>query len=192
MALAFLDAVSFWKESIREAILCGMAGTRPDHVDAILEQWRRERPDVDTAALGLIGRLHRAAVLTNAPLVAGLGEHGLQPGWFDLLAALRRSGPPYELNPTQLMRATLLSSGGMTKRLDRLVEAGLIQRRPDPADRRGVLVGLTRRGRAVVDEALGPHVANEERLLRSLSRADRRALDDVLRTLLVDLESGPG
>jgi DNA-binding MarR family transcriptional regulator len=80
----------------------------------------------------------------------------------------------------------------MTKRLDRLVEAGLIQRRPDPADRRGVLVGLTRRGRAVVDEALGPHVANEERLLRSLSRADRRALDDVLRTLLVDLESGPG
>jgi DNA-binding MarR family transcriptional regulator len=165
-----------------------MASKQPDHVDRILEQWRRERPDVDTAALGLIGRLHRTAVLTNAPLAAGLAEHGLQPGWFDLLAALRRSGPPYELNPTQLMRATLLSSGGMTKRLDRLVEAGLVERRADPADRRGVLVGLTPHGKAVVDKTLDAHVANEERLLRSLKPADRRALDDLLRTLLADLE----
>jgi DNA-binding MarR family transcriptional regulator len=165
-----------------------MASTQPDHVDGILEQWRRERPDVDTGALGLIGRLHRAAVLTNAPLAAGLAEHGLRPGWFDLLAALRRSGPPYELNPTQLMRATLLSSGGMTKRLDRLVEAGLVERRADPSDRRGILVGLTPHGKAVVDTALEAHVANEERLLRSLKPADRRALDDLLRTLLADLE----
>jgi DNA-binding MarR family transcriptional regulator len=165
-----------------------MASTQPDHVDGILEQWRRERPDVDTGALGLIGRLHRAAVLTNAPLAAGLAEHGLRPGWFDLLAALRRSGPPYELNPTQLMRATLLSSGGMTKRLDRLVEAGLVERRADPSDRRGVLVGLTPHGKAVVDKTLDAHVANEERLLRSLKPADRRALDDLLRTLLADLE----
>jgi DNA-binding MarR family transcriptional regulator len=165
-----------------------MASKRPDHVDRILEQWRRERPDVDTAALGLIGRLHRASVLTNAPLAAGLAQHGLQPGWFDLLAALRRSGRPYELNPTQLMRATLLSSGGMTKRLDRLVEAGLVERRADPADRRGVLVRLTPHGKAVVDTALEPHVANEERLLRALKPAHRRALDDLLRTLLADLE----
>jgi DNA-binding MarR family transcriptional regulator len=165
-----------------------MASTQPDHVDGILEQWRRERPDVDTAALGVIGRLHRAAVLTNAPLAAGLAEHGLRPGWFDLLAALRRSGPPYELNPTQLMRATLLSSGGMTKRLDRLVEAGLVERRADPSDRRGILVGLTPHGKAVVDTALEAHVANEERLLRSLKPADRHALDDLLRTLLADLE----
>ena len=165
-----------------------MASKHRDHVDHIMEQWRRERPDVDSAALGLIGRLHRAAVLTNAPLAAGLAEHGLQPGWFDLLAALRRSGPPYELNPTQLMRATLLSSGGMTKRLDRLVEAGLVERRADPSDRRGVLVGLTPHGKAVVDKTLDAHVANEERLLRSLKPADRRALDDLLRTLLADLE----
>ncbi|MGH3041744.1 MAG: MarR family winged helix-turn-helix transcriptional regulator [Candidatus Rokuibacteriota bacterium] len=165
-----------------------MASKRPDHVDRILEQWRRERPDVDTAALGLIGRLHRAALLTSTPLATGLAEHGLQPGWFDLLAALRRSGRPYELNPTQLMRATLLSSGGMTKRLDRLVEAGLVERRADPADRRGVLVGLTAHGKAVVDTALEAHVANEERLLRSLKAADRRALDDLLRALLADLE----
>jgi DNA-binding MarR family transcriptional regulator len=166
-----------------------MATKPADHVDGILEQWRRERPDVDTEALGLIGRLHRAAVLTNAPLAVGLAEHGLQPGWFDLLAALRRSGPPYELNPTQLMRATLLSSGGMTKRIDRLVEAGLVERRPDPADRRGVLVRLTPHGRSVVDKSLEAHVANEERLLRSLSPAERRTLDDLLQTLLADLEA---
>jgi DNA-binding MarR family transcriptional regulator len=161
-----------------------------DHVDIIREEWRRERPDVDTAALGLVGRLHRAAALTNPPLAAGLAEHGLQTGWFDLLATLRRFGPPYELSPTQLMRATLLSSGGMTKRLDRLVETGLVERRADPADRRGVLVGLTPHGKKVVDEALEAHVANEERLLRSLTPADRRALDDLLRTLLADLEAG--
>ncbi|MGH3039695.1 MAG: MarR family winged helix-turn-helix transcriptional regulator [Gaiellaceae bacterium] len=166
-----------------------MARKQHDHVDSILEQWRRERPDVDTAALGLIGRLHRAAALTNAPLAAGLAGHGLQPGWFDLLAALRRAGRPYELNPTQLMRATLLSSGGMTKRLDRVVEAGLVERRADPNDRRGVLVGLTPDGKAVVDKSLEAHVANEERLLRSLKPADRRALDNLLRTLLADLEA---
>ena len=165
-----------------------MASARPDHVDGILGRGRRERPDVDTAVVGLIGRLHRAAALTTAPLAAGLAEHGLQPGWFDLLAALRRSGPPYELNPTQLMRSTLLSSGGMTKRLDRLVEAALVERRADPADRRGVLVRLTSRGTAVVDTALEAHVANEERLLRSLEPADRRALDSLLQTLLADLE----
>jgi DNA-binding MarR family transcriptional regulator len=166
-----------------------MGVTRPDHVDRIREQWQRERPDVDTAALGLIGRLHRAALLTNTPLAAGLAEHGLQPGWFDLLAALRRSGRPYELNPTQLMHATLLSSGGMTKRLDRLFEAGLVERRADPADRRGVRVSLTRHGKEVVDSALDAHVANEERLLRPLSAADRRTLDDLLRKLLVGLET---
>ena len=166
-----------------------MATTHPDHLDRIREQWQRERPDVDTAALGLIGRLHRAALLTNTPLAAGLAELGLQPGWFDLLAALRRSGQPYELNPTQLMRATLLSSGGMTKRLDRLVEVGLVERRADPADRRGVLVSLTRHGKEVVDSALDAHVANEERLLRPLSAADRRRLDYLLRKLLADLET---
>jgi DNA-binding MarR family transcriptional regulator len=166
--------------------------TKFDHVDGILEQWRRERPDVDTAALGLIGRLHRAAMLTNDPLAARLAEHGLKPGWFDLLAALRRSGRPYELNPTQLMRATLLSSGGMTKRLDRLVGAGLVERRADPADRRGVLVRLTPHGKTVVDKALEAHVANEERLLRYLPLADRRTLDNLLRTLLADLEAESG
>jgi DNA-binding MarR family transcriptional regulator len=165
-----------------------MAEGSRDHVDEIVTQWRRERPDLDVAPLALFGRLFRVVHLANAALAPEFARHGLQPGWFDLMAALRRAGPPYQLNPTELMRATLVSSGGMTKRLDRLEETGLVERRPDPADRRGTLVRLTRRGRAVIDRAIEAHLANEERLLRSLAEADRSALDDLLRTLLSDLE----
>lgn len=173
---------------MREKYPSRVAEQARDHVDSILAQWRHERPDVDVAALGLFGRLFRAAQLADAALGEMLAKYNLQRGWFDLLAALRRAGTPYELNPTQLMRATMLSSGGMTKRLDRLVEAGLVERRPDPADRRGTLVRLTRRGKATVDRALETHVANEDRLLGSLSPPDRRALDDLLRRLLAELE----
>jgi DNA-binding MarR family transcriptional regulator len=158
----------------------------------IVAQWRRERPDVDVAALELLGRLFRSAHLADARLREGIAHHGLQPGWFDLLAALRRAGAPYELNPTELMRSTMLSSGGMTKRLDRLAEAGLVERRPDPTDRRGTLVGLTKKGEAVVDDALVTHVANEERLLEPLSRTERRELGDLLHKLLIGLERDPG
>lgn len=159
-----------------------------DHIDRIVAQWRRERPDVDVSPLWLLGRLFRTVQLAERELATGMAGHGLQPGWFDLLAALRRAGRPYELNPTELMEATMLSSGGITKRLDRLAEAGLVERRPDPGDRRGTLVRLTRKGRAVIDRALETHVANEERLLRPLAAADRRALDRLLRRLLSGLE----
>jgi DNA-binding MarR family transcriptional regulator len=156
-------------------------------MDEILSQWRRERPDLNTAALGLLGRLFRAAHLADTALAEGLVGHDLRMGWFDLLAALRRAGVPYELNPTKLMRTTMLSSGGMTKRLDRMAAAGLVARRADPDDRRGTLVRLTRRGKTTIDAALEVHVANEERLLRALAPADRRALDGLLRTLLTGL-----
>jgi DNA-binding MarR family transcriptional regulator len=165
-----------------------MAKREPDHVDRIAAEWRRERPDLDVAALALLGRLFRFADLADARLARGVEPHGLQLGWFDLLAALRRAGAPYELNPTQLIEATLLSSGGMTKRLDRLVEAGLVERRPDRDDRRGTRVRLTRLGKSTIDKALASHVANEERLLGPLSLADRRELDRLLRTLLLPLE----
>ena len=168
-----------------------MPDTAPDHVDTILAEWARERPDLDLAPLGVLGRLFRAAELADAELARGIAQHELQPGWFDLLAALRRSGAPYELNPTQLMRATMLSSGGMTKRLDRLAEAGLVERRPDPSDRRGTLVGLTKQGKAVVDEAVVTHLANEDRVLEPLSPSQRRTLDDLLRRLLARLERQP-
>jgi DNA-binding MarR family transcriptional regulator len=159
-----------------------------DHIDRIVKQWRRERPDLDVTALALVGRLLRVSVLTEQELAAGLASSGLQPGWFDLLAALRRSGPPYELNPRELMRATLLSSGGITKRLDRLAGAGLVERRPDPHDRRGTLVKLTRKGRGAIDKLIAVHVANEERLLAPLGATERRALDAALRRLLAALE----
>lgn len=157
-------------------------------IDAIEDAWRRERPDVDVGPLVLFGRLFRAVVLADARLTAGLAEYDLQPGWFDLLAALRRAGKPYQLNPTQLSQATMLSSAGMTKRLDRMAAAGLIKRHPDLSDRRGTLVRLTPRGRKTIDAALPVHVANEARLLDGLNPQERRSLDALLRKLLVDLE----
>lgn len=157
-------------------------------IDAIEDAWRRERPDVDVGPLVLFGRLFRAVVLADARLTAGLAEYDLQPGWFDLLAALRRAGKPYQLNPTQLSQATMLSSAGMTKRLDRMAAAGLIKRHPDQSDRRGTLVRLTPRGRKTIDAALPVHVANEARLLDGLNPQERRSLDALLRKLLVDLE----
>ncbi len=160
-----------------------------DHLDTIAAQWRRERPDLDVSALALLGRLFRTAALADRALAELLADHALQPGWFDLLAALRRAGAPYELSPTELMRTTLLSSGGVTKRLDRLAEAGLVERRPDPSDRRGTRIRLTREGKEAIDAAVEAHVANEEQLLRSLEPSDRRALDRLLRMLLSDLET---
>ena len=163
-----------------------------DHVDTILAQWRRERPDLDVRPLGQLGRVLRLAELADAELGRRLADHGLQPGWFDVLAALRRSGSPYELTPTQLMGALIVTSGGLTKRLDRMTEAGLLTRRPDPDDRRGTRVRLTRKGRGTIDRALVDHVANEAVLLRSLTAAERRVLDGLLRRLLLDIERSPG
>ena len=166
-------------------------GGSPDHLDRILAEWRRERPDLDVGAIGVFGRLFRAVHLADRVLSESFEPFGLQPGWFDLLAALRRAGSPFELNPTHLSDATMLTSGGTTKRLDRLAEAGLVERKRDPDDRRGTLVRLTWRGRAVVDGAVEVHVRNEQRLLRSLTPAEVRALDGLLKKLLAGLGSEP-
>jgi DNA-binding MarR family transcriptional regulator len=160
----------------------------PDHVDRIVEAWRRERPDLDVAALALLARLFRTVHLADAVLGQPLAAHGLQPGWFDVLAALRRAGEPYALTPTQLLRTMMLSSGGMTKRLDRLADAGLVERGPDPNDRRGTLVRLTGRGKATIDTLLPIHLTNEQQVLAALSPAQQRTLDELLRSLLAGLE----
>jgi DNA-binding MarR family transcriptional regulator len=159
-----------------------------DRVDEILAEWARERPELDTTAMGVVGRLMLVARLADGRLAAPLRERGLERGWFDLLAALRRAGRPYELNPKALMESVMLSSGGMTKRLDTMERAGLIERRPDPADRRGTLVRLTRAGKRAIDRAVELHVANEDRLLASLEPDEARALDGLLRKLLGGLE----
>lgn len=161
-----------------------------DHVERVVDQWRRERPDLDVSSMAILSRLWRFARRADAEIDRGFADNGLQPGWFDVLATLRRSGEPYELPPTQLLESAMLSSGGMTKRLDRLVEAGLIERRPDPDDRRGVRVRLTREGLHTVNRAVESHVTREDELLAPLTPREREQLDRLLRKLLAGLGAG--
>jgi DNA-binding MarR family transcriptional regulator len=165
--------------------------TRPvpeqDGVDLILEQWRRERPDLDTTPMGVIGRISRLSRELERRLEPVYERHGLEAGLFDLLATLRRAGPPHRLRPTDLAESLMLTSSGATKRLDRLEQAGLIARRPDPADRRGILIELTPAGRRLIDSSVVEHVANESNLLSALTPDERGQLAALLRKLLLGL-----
>ncbi len=159
-----------------------------DRADTAIEQWRRERPDLPTLPMALFGRLSEAAERVMRDHMNPLfSEAGLQPGEFDVLATLRRAGQPYMLSPTRLYEALMISSGGMTARLDRLERAGFTERRPDPNDRRGKLIALTPRGHAIVDETLTKHVANEEKLLAALTPAEQDKLNQLLKKLLAAL-----
>lgn len=158
-----------------------------DGVDVILEQWRRERPELDVSPIGVIGRISRLARELEQRLEPVYAEHGLEPGWYDVLATLRRSGPPFRLRPTAFANTLMLTTSGTTKRLDRLEQAGLITRAPDPADRRGILIELTTAGRALVDSASEDHLDNERRLLAALTRPEQRELADLLRKLQLGL-----
>ena len=159
-----------------------------DAVDAILDQWHQERPDLDVTATGILGRITRIAALVDQSMDRVFQPHGLTAGDFVVLAALRRSGKPYQLTPTALSRSMMVSSGGTTKRLDRLEARGLVRRDPDPADRRGTLVTLTEAGLATIDTVASEHVQNEKRLVASLSRDQRDTLTRLLRELLLALE----
>ena len=155
-----------------------------DEIDRIVSQWNQERPDVDVSPTHVLQRITRLSLLQEVSFAQVFARHGLTWGEYLVLAALRRSGPPYQMNPTTLYGSVILSSGGMTKRLDRLERAGLVERLPDPTDRRGRLVALTDRGRDVVDAAMVDHLANEERLLGVLSASERSEVSDLLRKLL--------
>jgi DNA-binding MarR family transcriptional regulator len=156
-----------------------------DAVDRITAQWRRERPDLDPAPMGVVGRISRISTLIQRELEVVFAEHGLAGAEFDVLATLRRAGP---LTPGELGRSTMVTSGGMTKLLDRLESRDLVRRAPDPRDRRGKLIALTRDGRSLVDRAVEQHLENEERLLADLSTAKRARLAALLRELLVSLD----
>ena len=158
-----------------------------DGVDEILEQWRRERPDLDPSPIGVVGRVSRLARELEQRLEPVYREHGLEPGWHDVLATLRRAGPPFRLRPTEFMSALMLTSSGTTKRLDRLEQAGLITRAPDPDDRRGTLITLTDAGRELIDGVTEAHLENEHRLLGALTEAEQRLLADLLRKLRLGL-----
>ena len=154
-----------------------------DGVDAIIEQWLRERPELDHAPIGIVGRISRLAREIEARLEPVYREHGLEPGWHDVLATLRRTGPPYQLRPSDFTGSLMLTSSGTTKRLDRLERAGLIERAPDPGDRRGVLITLTDAGHELIDRVTEAHLANERRLLAGLSPVERDRLAALLRKL---------
>jgi len=161
-----------------------------DGVDQILAQWRKERPDLDHSPIGVVGRVSRLARELERRLEPVYREHGLEPGWHDLLATLRRNGPPFRMRPTDLTSTLMLTSSGTTKRLDRLEAAGLIAREPDPGDRRGTLIALTDKGRELIDGLTPQHLANEDRLLAALAPDERAALAGLLRKLLLGLPEG--
>ncbi|MBC2601562.1 MarR family winged helix-turn-helix transcriptional regulator [Puniceicoccus vermicola] len=148
-------------------------------------QWRAERPDIDAFPMEVIGRLTELGlIIARDRLNPIFAKFGLQNGEFDVLATLRRTGGTYSLTPTALYQATMISSGGMTARIDRLEKAGLIERSKHPTDRRGTLVGLTERGKALIDEMLEVHVENERAVLAPLTSDEQKTLNDILRKLI--------
>ena len=154
-----------------------------DDVDRLIAAWHRERPNMDVAPMHVLSRISRLAVHLDRARKQAFAAHDLEPSEFDVLSALRRSGDPYQLSPGQLVQETLVTSGTMTNRVDRLVDKGLVDRLPDPRDRRGVLVRLTTSGRSAVDGAIDALLAHEKDLLEALTAAQSRALADALRTL---------
>ncbi|MFJ9696196.1 MarR family winged helix-turn-helix transcriptional regulator [Kitasatospora sp. NPDC101183] len=166
-----------------------------DTIDEIVEQWNRARPELDTDGIALIGRLRRLNVRVDNALRAYFTTRGLDSSEFDVLATLRRSGEPYELNARALLKAAMVTSGAITNRVDRLSAKGLVERNPCPNDRRAVLVRLTPAGKELIDGAMQGHVENEERILSALDAEERVQLDGLLRKLLLahgDTESLTG
>lgn len=158
-----------------------------DEVDRIVAAWQRERPDLDLAPLEVLSRVSRLARHLDRFRRTAFAEHDLETWEFDVLAALRRAGPPYRLSPGQLATETLVASGTMTNRIDRLQARSMVSREPDPADGRGVLVSLTATGRRTVDDALASLLEHEWALLTTLDDDDRHHLAALLRALALGL-----
>ncbi|NKY10012.1 MarR family winged helix-turn-helix transcriptional regulator [Cellulomonas hominis] len=160
-----------------------------DEVDRIVEAWARERPDLDVAPLSVLSRVTRLSRHLDLARRQAFARHGLEPWEFDVLSALRRAGAPYRMSPGALLTQTLVTSGTMTNRIDRLASRALVQRLPSPDDRRGVLVSLTDEGRARVDAAMSTLLEVERTLLSALPDADRDRLADLLRTLVAPFDT---
>lgn len=161
-----------------------MARREQDEVDVLVDAWRRERPDLDLAPVEVFSRIGRLARHLDLARRQAFRDHEIEPWEFDVLSALRRAGAPYELSPGRLVRETLVTSGTMTNRVDRLTARGLVERLPDPDDRRGVLVQLTPEGKDTVDGAFESLLDAEHELLSDLSDRDRSRLAALLRPLL--------
>jgi DNA-binding MarR family transcriptional regulator len=166
-----------------------------DHVDGVLAEWRKEQPRLDTSPVAVVARIGRAGALLDRGLNENFARFGLNRTMWDVLASLRRIGAPYRRSPTELYRALMRTSGGMTHLVDRLERDGLVERVADPDDRRGLLVSLTRRGRALVGRVGPSHLETERRLLAGLTEQEQAELARLLRKLLIGLEdlyAGPG
>jgi DNA-binding MarR family transcriptional regulator len=161
---------------------------KPDAVDNIMVQWHEQRPDLDLSGMQVIGRLSRIARLLDQRLASNFSLYKLQPWEFDVLATLRRSGPPFRLNAGALVSAMMVSSGAITNRIDRLVSRGLVHRATDPDHRRSVLISLSPLGLGMVDEVVEAHVAFEVKLLEGLNGRQKMQLTELLRALLLTLE----
>ncbi len=159
-----------------------------DPVDAIIEQWAQVRPDLDTAGMEVFGRIYRLTRAMGDRMDKAYARHGISRGEFDVLATLRRSGEPYTLSPRQLSATLMLTTGGMTGRLDKLERAGLLRRSPDPHDRRGLQVTLTEEGLRLIDEAVVAGLAEQTEALSALDEQSSRQLADLLRELLLATE----
>lgn len=159
-----------------------------DRVDMILAQWRRERPELDVEPMGLMGRLGRLTTHLGREIESVLAKQGLSSSAFDVLATLRRAGAPYQLSPGELLGMTMVSSGTMTNRIDQLEKAGFVERVGHPDDRRSVLIALSEKGLAVIDEAVTAHVENQHRLVASLSAKDRLEFNRLLKLYLAEFE----
>ncbi|MDT0684351.1 MarR family transcriptional regulator [Roseicyclus sp. F158] len=161
-----------------------------DQVDRILSQWGSERPDLDVSAMGTFGRMKRLVDRLSLELLKVYKAHDLTPASFDVLATLRRAGPPYALTPSALISWTMVASGTMTNRLDRLEASGLVLRQVNPEDGRGSVVALTDEGFALIDAVVTEHVANQHRLMEGLPEELRPSLDEGLRVWLASFEGG--
>lgn len=165
---------------------------KEDHVDRLRRQWARELPDLDTGPMAILGRALRLTNMVRPSIEATFSGYGLDRGEFDVIGTLRRSGPPYRLTPTDLYTSLMISSGGLTHRLDRLEKAGLVRREKSPDDGRSFLVILTEAGIALAEEAFRTDMASESRFLAALDAHEREALADLLRKLIVGIENGGG
>jgi DNA-binding MarR family transcriptional regulator len=163
-----------------------------DKVDDIIAQWQRQRPDLDTRPMALIGRMKRLHDHLMAGHARVFDKLGLTAAGFDVLATLLRAGPPHALTPSELIARTMVASGTMTNRLDRLEHEGLVTRHRNPDDGRGFVVALTEAGLALIDQAVAEHVENQHRLVAALSGEDADRLDALLRDWLAAFESCKG
>jgi DNA-binding MarR family transcriptional regulator len=162
-----------------------------DAVDRILDQWHDVRPDLDSSPIAVIGRLSRLSAIVDRRLAENFARHDLEAWMYDVLATLRRSGPPYELTAGQLLEQSMVTTGAMTNRVDRLEQRGLVERSAVPGDRRKVLVRLTATGLQLVDQVVGGHLDTEREILHSLSPSQQAALARLLRTALIGVGDRP-